>query len=109
MLMAGCGTDRPEPFELVEREDGSYDLIVQCFADATARIREAATEVRIDDLRGTSLEPDDCQGIVHVQLADELGDRSVVVNGEIWRRVDDGCSLARFASPNATGLPAVCP
>ncbi|TDT14789.1 hypothetical protein BDK89_0345 [Ilumatobacter fluminis] len=66
----------------------------------------------IDEVKGTLVDGD-CEGGTDIELSQPVGDRRVVVDGELWERIDDNCQLAVYAPSYAGeewswGVPLPC-
>lgn len=95
LAITGCGPDALTPTRVDELPDGDVILQVDTCADATVRVVETATEVRIDRIEGRKLSGD-CQGAPSLGLDEPIGGRLVFVNGEEWFNRDPTCELATY-------------
>jgi hypothetical protein len=110
---AACGSDAAVEAMYVESDYGvpvatarEVYFLTTCAEDVGASLTETEDEVRISDIEGDALgdgrDGPDCQGGVTLSLAEPIGDRAVVVDGETWvLQRGSGCPDGRFAPPES--------
>lgn len=95
--IAACGHNSSRqltPLGLREVDHTTLVLTVECAVAGSARaeVIEANDLVTISEIVGDALRGEDCAEEVTINLAEPLGDRTVVVNDESWGRYDDDCA-----------------
>ena len=83
-------------------------FVTSCAEGVRATVTETADEVHIDDITGDPIEGD-CLGGFPLELDEPIGERTVVVDGEEWQRLQRaGCPDQLFFAPPGVELSLDC-
>ena len=108
----GCSSDAatPEPLGVRVNDRGETELVTVCSDRVSATVTETDQTVRIEDIDGDVISGADCEGVVTLDLAMPVGDRTVVVGGEEWVALSATCPWG-FVGPADLGerLPTCAP
>ncbi|MDQ3782080.1 MAG: hypothetical protein M3349_03975, partial [Actinomycetota bacterium] len=104
--LAACGFGRQVTLLAVadSRPDG-IEIVTTCADGVSVAVEETRDEVRITDVAGIAINGD-CLGSVVVELEAPLGERDIVVNGELWIELPPDCPWGFVGRPR--GLTESC-
>jgi hypothetical protein len=87
-------------------QDDQRELIVavSCAQGMDAEVVATPDEVRVENITGDVV-GGDCQSVLRVPLTEPLGNRALVVDGEVWRRQASDCAPIDQYGPAEDELP----
>ena len=93
--VAACGAgDGISMLRIVEESPGSLSIALSCSENVEVEVEESASQVAVRIASGDAVDGD-CGGSAVVELADPIGDRSLLIAGDRWVvRRDCGVTVA---------------
>ena len=101
VVVAGCAHEPNVELlaATIGKDDHLLSFTTSCADDLSIEVAETNDVVSVSELEGTPIDGD-CAGGITVELSAPLGERALVVAGEMWVPLESTCPLGNWGPQN---------